>query len=57
MSASKNKKISPFIEWKKELQYEDVVEFGHVVSRPDSAYQVLYEIYRKQKSEEKNKIK
>lgn len=39
--------MSPFIEWKRELQDEDIAEFGSVVKRSDEAYHLLYEIYRK----------
>ncbi|AUR90657.1 hypothetical protein NVP1149O_03 [Vibrio phage 1.149.O._10N.286.55.A12] len=39
--------MSPFSKWKQELQDEDIQEFGAVINRPDGAYYLLYEIYRK----------
>ena len=39
--------MSPFIKWKMELHEEDIAECGSVVKRPDEAYHLLYEIYRK----------
>ena len=43
--------MSPFVEWKRSLHEEDILEFGSVVSRPDSAYDLLYNIYKKSQSE------
>jgi hypothetical protein len=39
--------MSPFIQWKKKLQEEDILEFGSVIDRPDSAYDLLYKMYKK----------
>jgi len=39
------KEMLLFSKWKKELQAEDIKEFGSVVNRHDEAYQELYRIY------------
>lgn len=39
--------MTPFIEWKRALQEEDIREFGCVIPRPDNAYSLLYDIYKK----------
>lgn len=47
--------MSPFIKWKKALQDEDILEFGSVVNRTDSAYHLLYDMYKKSQKDDGDK--
>lgn len=40
-----NNKIESFDKWKEALHKEDIDEFGVIISRPNSAYELLYKIY------------
>lgn len=41
----KDNKIEPFESWKEALHKEDVDEFGVIIQRPESAYELLYKMY------------